>query len=171
VTVRRPTPRPRVSAIAALDENRVIGGPSGGLPWHIPEDSRRFRAITSGHPIIFGRVTFEEFSTPMAACSNIVVTRQRSYSVPGCRVAHSLQEALAIARTDDPDEIFIGGGAALYQDAVLLCDRLYLTLVKGHHEGAAKFPDYSAFGRVIGGSTTHGTGEYQYEFTTVERTR
>jgi len=159
----------RISAIAALDENRVIGGPSGGLPWHIPEDSRHFRAITSGHPIVFGRVTFEEFSTPLPDCSTIIVTRQRSYRVPGCRVAHSLHDALAMARNDQPDEIFIGGGAALYRDALPFCDRLYLTIVKGHHAGEVRFPDYSEFGRVVS-STTHDTGGYQYEFTTLERT-
>ena len=159
----------RVSAIAALAEDRVIGSAGGGLPWHIPEDSRRFRTKTAGHPLIMGRVTFEEFDKPLEDTLNIVVTRDQGYRVPaGCLVAHSLDEALEQARQSDQDEIFIGGGAGLYRSALASCDRLYLTLIHAHFEGAARFPDYSQFSNVIERSS-HGDGTYEYDFVTLEK--
>jgi dihydrofolate reductase len=160
---------PRVSAIAALAEDRVIGGVNGGLPWHIPEDSRRFRAKTAGHPLIMGRVTFEEFTTPLEDVLNIVVTRAADYQVPkGCVVAHSLDEALEYARQHDEDEIFIGGGAGLFHSAIEFCDRLYLTIIHAHFEGTARFPEYAQFGRVIE-SSSHNDGTYAFDFLTLEK--
>ena len=159
----------RVSAIAALAEDRVIGGVGGQIPWHIPEDSQRFRAKTSGHPLIMGRVTFEEFEQPLEDALNIVVTRDQGYQVPpGCVVAHSLDEALDYARLHDEEEIFIGGGAGLYRSALASCDRLYLTLIHAHIEGSARFPDYAEFGRVVERSS-HDDGTYKYDFVTLER--
>jgi dihydrofolate reductase len=163
------TGRARVSAIAALDEDRVIGGASGGVPWQIPEDSRRFRTKTAGHPLIMGRVTFEEFDEPLKDTLNIVVTRDQGYEVPsGTVVAHSLDEALEYAHDHEKDEIFIGGGAGLYSSALESCDRLYLTIVHGHFEGTARFPDYAEFARVIE-RTSHNDGKYEYDFVTLER--
>jgi dihydrofolate reductase len=154
-----------MSAIAALAEDRVIGGPRGGLPWHIPEDSRRFREKTAGHPLILGRVTFEEFDEPPPR--TIVVTRDRGYQAPpGCEVAHSIEEALD--QRDDEEEIFIGGGAALYTGALAYCERLYLTIIHARFEGAARFPDYADFSRVLERSA-HGDGTYTYDFVTLER--
>jgi dihydrofolate reductase len=165
----QPAGTARVSAVAALDENRVIGGVGGGLPWHIPEDSRRFRALTAGHPLIMGRVTFEEFDEPLEDVLNIVVTRDTEYAAPaGCVVAHSLGEALEYAQRNSDDEIFVGGGAMLYRSALAFCDRLYLTLVHARFEGAARFPEYSEFGRVLGRSS-HSDGTYEFEFVTLER--
>jgi len=165
----QPKRRARVSAIAALDEDRVIGGASGGVPWHIPEDSQRFRAKTAGHPLIMGRVTFEEFETPLPDTLNIVVTRDEKYQAPvGTVVAHSLGEALMYAHEDDQEEIFIGGGAGLYRSALDFCDRLYLTIVHGHFEGTAVFPDYSQFTKVLEQSA-HDDGTYKYDFVTLER--
>ena len=160
---------PRISAIAALAEDRVIGGADGGLPWHIPEDSQRFRAKTAGHPLIMGRVTFEEFSTPMEDVLNIVVTRDTDYQAPkGSVVAHSIDEALAYARQHDKDEVFIGGGAGLFHSAIEFCDRLYLTIIHAHFEGTAKFPEYAQFGRVIERSS-HNDGTYAFDFLTLEK--
>lgn len=159
----------RVSAIAALAEGRVIGGAGGGIPWHIPEDLRRFRAKVSGHPLIMGRVTFEEFEEPLQDTLNIVVTSDQTYRVPpGCLVAHSFVDALECARRHDPDEIFIGGGAALYRSALPLCDRLYLTLVHARVEGSTLFPDYSRFGTVVERSS-HADATYTYDFVTLEK--
>lgn len=161
--------RARVSAIAALAEDRVIGGVGGQIPWHIPADSERFRAKTAGHPLIMGRVTFEEFEEPLKDALNIVVTRDEGYEVPaGSVVAHTLDEALDYARQHEEDEIFIGGGAGLYRSALASCDRLYLTLIHAHFGGAARFPDYAEFGRVIERSA-HDDGTYKYDFVTLER--
>jgi len=159
----------RVSAISALAEDRVIGGEGGGLPWHIPEDSRRFRTKTAGHPLIMGRVTFEEFDKPLQDALNIVVTRDQGYQAPeGCLVAHSLDDALELGRQNDEDEVFIGGGAGLYRSALGSCDRLYLTLIHARFEGAARFPEYSEFSRVIERSS-HSDGTYEFDFVTLER--
>ena len=161
--------RARVSAIAALDEDRVIGGATGGVPWHIPEDSRRFRTKTAGHPLIMGRVTFEEFETPLQDTLNIVVTRDEKYQAPaGSVVAHTIGEALMYAHEEDDEEIFIGGGASLYRGALEFCDRLYLTIVHGYFEGPARFPDYSQFTKVLERSA-HNEGGYKYDFLTLER--
>ena len=159
----------RISAIAALAQGRVIGAAGGGIPWHLPEDSRRFRAKVSGHPLIMGRVTFEEFAQPLPDTLNIVVTRDQAYRVPrDCLVAHSLDEAIECARQHDRDEIFIGGGAALYRSALPLCDRLYLTLIHARFEGTALFPDYAGFGTVVE-RTSHGDGTCTYDFVTLEK--
>lgn len=166
---RDPVAPARISAIAALAEGRVIGGAGGGIPWRIPEDSRRFRARVSGHPLIMGRVTFEEFEEPLQDTLNIVVTRDQTYRVPpGCLVAHSIEEALDRARLHDRDEIFIGGGAALYRSALPFCDRLYLTLVHARVEGSTLFPDYSHFGTVVERSP-HADAAYAYDFVTLEK--
>jgi len=125
--------------------------------------------MTAGHPLIMGRVTFEEFEEPLESTLNIVVTRDREYAVPaGCVVTHSLGEALDYAQRNDEDEVFIGGGAALYASALEFCDRLYLTLVHAHFEGAARFPDYSEFSNVLSRSS-HSDGTYEYDFVTLER--
>ena len=157
----------RISAIAALGDGRIIGRPDGGLPWRIPEDSRRFRAMTMGHPLIMGRVTFEEFDKPLDGRLNIVVTRDATYKAPGAVVVHSLSEALDYARQREDEEIFIGGGAAIYQEALDFCDRLYLTIIHAHFEGTARFPDYSQFRTVVERSA-HDNGTYQYDFVTLE---
>ena len=163
------TGRARVSAIAALDEDRVIGGRGGGVPWHLPEDSDRFRAKTAGHPLIMGRVTFEEFEQPLEDVLNIVVTRDQEYRVPpGCVVVHDVEEAIEYARRHDEEEIFIGGGAGLYRSAIESCDRLYLTIIHAHFDGTAKFPDYAQFAKVIE-SSSHRDGGYEYDFVTLEK--
>ncbi|MFM9445327.1 dihydrofolate reductase [Streptomyces acidiscabies] len=157
-----------MSAIAALGKGNVIGGPAGGMPWRIPEDSRRFRRITMGHPIIMGRVTFAEFEKPLDGRLNIVVTRSRSFVAPeGCVVAHSLDDALAYAHERDREEVFIGGGEFIYREALDYCDRLYLTLIHADFEGRARFPDYSGFGTEIERSS-HDDGTYQYDFVTLD---
>jgi len=163
-----PSKHARVCAIAALDEDHIIGGLDGGLPWHIPEDSRRFRALTMGHPLIMGRVTFEELKKPLDGRLNIVVTRDKHYDAPGCVVVHSLDTALYYAQQHDEEEIFIGGGEVIYKEALARCDRLYLTLIHSHFEGTARFPEYSQFENVISRST-HNDSTYKYDFLTLER--
>src|SRR5487761_1186807 len=98
--------RARISAIAALGNDRVIGRPGGGWPWHIPEDSHRFRTMTMGHPAIIGRVTFDEFASPLPGRLNIVVTRDVSYRAEGAVVVHTVAAANAYAPARDDEEIF-----------------------------------------------------------------
>jgi dihydrofolate reductase len=157
----------RISAIAALDENHVIGRADGRLPWRIPEDSRRFRKLTMGHPVIMGRRTYESIGKPLDGRANIIITRDVSYEAPGCLVVHSLDAAITLARIHDDQEIFIGGGEQIYKAALPLCDRLYLTLVDGHFEGTAKFPHYSQFQELVE-KTAHDDGTHRYIFVTLE---
>ncbi|MBI1283814.1 MAG: dihydrofolate reductase [Thiobacillus sp.] len=136
--------KPRVSVIAALARNRVIGI-ENRLPWRLPEDLAHFKALTLGHPILMGRKTFESLGRPLPGRTNIVITRNPGYRPEGCLVADSIPAAVALCK--DADEVFFIGGAELYAQAIPLADRLYLTEVDTEAEGDAWFPDYdrSAF--------------------------
>lgn len=135
-----------ISLIVAMAKNRVIGI-QNRLPWSIPEDLRRFRALTSGHPIVMGRKTFDSIGKPLPHRTNIVVTRDRSQSeerFAGCQVVSSLEEALLIAedaQVPGNEEIFIIGGGEIYRQALPQADRLYLTLIDQDVEGDAFFPE------------------------------
>src|SRR5437667_2376114 len=103
-----------VSLIAAMDCRGLIGDETG-LPWHLPKDLRRFRALTMGKPIIMGRKTFELIGKPLPGRFNIVLTKKPEYSPPGCRVARTFQEALSVAEdylasTGGDEVMIIGGG-------------------------------------------------------------
>ncbi len=130
-----------ISLIAAMAENRVIGR-KGSIPWDLPEDRRRFRELTWGHPVVMGRRTFESIGRPLPGRLNIVLTRQEGYSAPGCLVAHTFPSALEA--TGEADEIFICGGGELYREALSRASRIYLTIVRGAFEGDALFPEIPA---------------------------
>jgi dihydrofolate reductase len=116
--------KPRISVIAALARNRVIGI-ENRLPWRLPEDLAHFKALTLNHPILMGRKTFESLGRPLPGRTNIVITRNPDYCKDGCSVAASIPAAIALCT--DADEIFFIGGADLYAQAIPLADRLYLT--------------------------------------------
>lgn len=161
--------KPRISVIAALAKNRVIGI-ENRLPWRLPEDLAHFKALTLGHPILMGRKTFESLGRPLPGRTNIVITRNAHYQPEGCLVADSIPAALALC--GDADEAFFIGGAELYAQAIPLADRLYLTEVDIEAAGDAWFPEYDthAFREV---SRTSHTGEkgdaLRFDFVVVER--
>lgn len=134
-----------LAMIAAMDENRVIGN-GDEIPWHHPEDLKFFKRMTLGHALIMGRATFETLGKPLPRRHTIILTRNEDYEVPGCQVAHSLEDALEMAYTLDP-EPFIAGGGKIYELAMPHATLLYLTLIPGEHEGDAHFPEFdeSAF--------------------------
>jgi dihydrofolate reductase len=132
--------RPLLALIAAVAQNGVIGV-DNRLPWRIPEDLRRFRALTTGHSIIMGRKTWQSIGKPLPGRQNIVVTRQRDFEAPGADVVASLDAALAIASMPEP--VFVIGGEALYREALPLADRLYLTEILQDFAGDARFPGYA----------------------------
>jgi len=136
---KRGTRNPKLSIIAAMAENRVIGV-NNTLPWRLPADLKHFRQITTGHHVIMGRRNYESIGKPLPGRTNIVVTRNREYRAPGCVVTHSLAEALSCAQADP--EIFIIGGAELYREAFADADRLYLTLVHANIGGDTWFPEF-----------------------------
>lgn len=125
-----------VSIIVAIAENGVIGD-KNALLWNIKEDMRRFRTTTLGHPVIMGRKTFESIGRPLPKRTNVVVTRGDSI-FDGCEVAHSLEEAIAMFPAEE--EVFIIGGAQIYEQALPFADKLYLTVVHRDYAGDTSFP-------------------------------
>ena len=136
---------PLVSLVAALARNRVIGA-GNRMPWHLPEDLRRFKRLTMGAPVIMGRKTYESIleqtGRPLPGRRNIVVTRQPGARWDGCEVAGSLDAALAA--THAAPEVFVVGGAELYRLALPRADRLYLTLLDAEYPGDTLFPEFDA---------------------------
>ena len=130
---------PRIALIAAIARNRVIGV-DNRLPWRLPEDMRRFRALTAGHSVIMGRRTWESIGRPLAERQNIVVSRTRPGPTPGVEFAGSLDDALARVRLPEP--AFVIGGEALYREALPRAQLLYLTEIQRDFEGDARFPDF-----------------------------
>lgn len=133
-----------LSLIAAVARNRAIGR-NNQLLWHLPEDMRYFRETTRGKPVIMGRKTWESLPAafrPLPGRHNIVISRNGAYLADGATLAGSLAEALAQAGS--ADEIFIIGGAELYQQGLALADRLYLTEVAQDCAGDAFFPEIPA---------------------------
>lgn len=128
----------RLSAIVAMASNRVIGA-NNQLPWRLPADLARFKKLTMGHALVMGRKTYESIGRPLPGRTMIVVTRQRDYAPEGVKVAHSVDEALALAPGDD--EIFIAGGAELYAQTMNRLDRLYLTRIDRDFPGDTRFPE------------------------------
>jgi len=133
---------PRITLVAALARNRVIGR-GNTLPWRLPEDLRRFKALTTGHPVIMGRKTFQSIvaalGRPLPGRLNIIVTRSPDYAAPGCIVAASLEAAIAAA--EPAAEVFVIGGAEIYREALASAHRLHLTEIDADFEGDAWFPD------------------------------
>ena len=132
------------SMIVAMAENRVIGI-NNKLPWYLPNDLKYFKQVTMGKPIIMGRKTFESIGKPLPGRANIVITRNESWLAEGVKVAHSLDQAYAIAEAigeiDGQSELMIIGGDQIYQSSLPEVDRIYLTQVHAHVEGDAWFPE------------------------------
>ena len=134
--------KPRISIIVAHSRNMAIGK-ANSLVWHLPDDLKRFKKLTSGHPIIMGRKTYQSINRPLPDRTNIVVTRDTNLEIPGCIVVHSIIEAIEKAKEFDREEIFIIGGAEIYKETLSLADRLYVTVIDMHVGGDAFFPEYS----------------------------
>lgn len=126
-----------ISIIAAMAENRVIGR-DGKLPWHLPDDLARFKAITMGHPVVMGRKTFESIGRPLPGRTTIVLSRTLT-ELEGCRLARSLEEAVALGR--GAEELFVCGGEEVFREALPLAQRIYLTVVQGEYPGEVRFPE------------------------------
>ncbi len=129
-----------LALVVAMAENRVIGK-GGTLPWRIPEDMKWFREITIGKPCIMGRKTWESLpKRPLAGRINIVVTRDLGYRAEGATVVASLDEAIAVAMRQAPEEVVVIGGAQIYAEALKRADRIYLTRVHKAFDGDVQFP-------------------------------
>jgi dihydrofolate reductase len=128
-----------VSLIVAMDEAGGIGI-NGGLPWHLSSDLKNFKALTMGHHLIVGRKTYESIGKALPGRTTIIVTRNRTFSAPGCSAANNLKDALALAEKNGEMEAFIGGGAEIFAQALPLAQRIYLTRVHIRAECDVFFP-------------------------------
>ncbi len=129
----------KLSIIVATAEKGVIGK-DNQLIWHLPEDLKMFRRLTTGHVIIMGRKTFESIGKPLPNRTSIIISRNTDYLVEGCIVVGSLEEAIEKAKEIETEEAFIIGGAQIYALALDMADTVYLTQVHYNFEGDAFFP-------------------------------
>lgn len=134
-----------VTIVAAVARNGVIGR-NGDLPWHLPEDLRRFKRLTMGGTLVMGRKTYESIGRPLPGRTTIVVTRQADWSAEGVEAAGSFDEALA--RAGDGD-VFVVGGAEVYRQAMAVADALEITEVDAEPEGDVRFPEIPSSYQVI----------------------
>jgi dihydrofolate reductase len=133
----------RISAIAAMSKNRVIGK-DNQIPWYLPADLKFFQRTTQGHHVIMGRKNYLSIGKPLSNRTNIVITRNPFFISSGCIVVHSLEEALTIAHSAHEQEVFIIGGGEIYSQALHLLDRIYLTVIDTIVEGDVFFPEIGA---------------------------
>ncbi len=162
----------KVCAVVAIGKKREIGK-EGKLLWHIPDDLRRFKRLTLGHPIILGRKTFESIveylGKPLPDRTNIVVTRDPKWGYEGVIAVPSLEEAIKKARELDSIEIHIGGGAEIYKQALPLIDKLYLTLIDAEGEADTFFPPYETEFTKKVFEETHEWNGLKYRWVDLER--
>jgi dihydrofolate reductase len=183
--------QPKISLIVAIDDKNGIGK-DNGLLWHIPEELKHFKEITTGHPIIMGRKTHESIGKSLPNRTNIVITRDKDYQAEGCLVVHSLDQAITEATkvtkesnvnaesapsplegTDeqsDRAEIFIIGGGQIYHQAMEqgIVDKIYLTKVSGDYQATVFFPDFSQY-KLTKQSDPQESNGYKYQFLELEK--
>jgi dihydrofolate reductase len=129
---------PRISLLVAATENGVIGR-DNGMPWHLPDDLKHFRKLTIGKPVLMGRKTFESIGRPLPGRANLVLTRDPHWLVPGVLTVTDLDAALAL--TSSSPELVIAGGAQVYELALPLASRIYLTRIHAVIDGDTRLPD------------------------------
>lgn len=125
--------------VAYSKENRVIGC-NGKIPWNIPEDLLNFKELTTGNAIIMGRKTFESIGHALSNRLNIIVSSKFNIKTVDCISAYNLQNAINLAKQNNYKNIFICGGESLYKESINLCDRLFITEIKGKYNGDVFFP-------------------------------
>ncbi|MBX4191982.1 dihydrofolate reductase [Candidatus Parcubacteria bacterium] len=170
---------PRLSMIAAIGKNRALGY-KNQLLWTIPDDLKRFKEITTKHPIIMGRKTYESIygmlGKPLPNRTSVVLMRKEEFDAEdplfqfeNVIIAHSPEEAVAKASELDKEEIFIGGGAQIYKLFLPLAHRLYLTLIDDEKEADAFFPEYETeFTKKIS-DESHELNGLKYSWVTLEK--
>lgn len=160
-----------LSLIVAAAENGVIGK-DGDMPWRLPAESAYFRSTTLGHPVITGRKNYEAMGRPLPDRLNVVITSQDGYKVPdSVAVVHSLQEALELPEVKSSGEVFIIGGAQIYNEAMPLADKLYLTDVHAKIDGDTFFRYNPADWQLEWSEHHPADAENKYAFTMQRFTR
>lgn len=161
-------PPAAVEIIVAMARNRVIGR-DNALPWRLPDDLRRFRALTMGHPIVMGRKTWESLGRPLPGRRNLVVSRDGSLAAGGCEVFPTLDAALRSCA--GAARIFVIGGAQLYAAALPLAARIHATEIDADFAGDTRFPevDWSAWRETARETRRCAEQGFDYHFVTRER--
>lgn len=160
--------QPSISVIAAVARNRVIGK-DNALPWRLPPDLRRFRALTTGHPIIMGRKTHDSLGRALPQRRNVVISRNPDFAAAGCEVAPSLGAALELC-AGGAGEVFVIGGAEIFAQALPMAARLYMTEVHADAEGDVRFPEFDARQWRETARERHSSeAGFSYEFVDYER--
>lgn len=159
--------KPRISIIVAMAKNRVIGA-NNTLPWHLPADLKRFKALTMGHTIIMGRRTYESIGKPLLGRNNVVISRQSNLVLPGVTVVSSIERAVDRANSG---EAFIIGGADIYRHALPMAQRILLTEVHGSFEGDTFFPALGPedWREILRENHKDDLSGLAYDFVTLER--
>jgi dihydrofolate reductase len=160
----------KIAMIAAMAKNRTIGF-ENDMPWHLPDDLKFFKAMTTGKPVIMGRKTFESIgSKPLPNRPNYVISRQNDYTAPGAAVFPSVEAVLA--ELTEADEVIIMGGGQLYSQMLPKADKLYLTLIDAEIDGDTFFPDWRKMEWNVLSREHHSKDErhnYAFDFVTLER--
>lgn len=149
--------------IAAASENNALGK-DNDLLWHLPDDFKRFKTLTSGHHIIMGRKTFESFPKPLPNRTHVIITHQKDYQPDNCIVVHTVADAIAACPPEQ--DAFIIGGGQIYDLALPLADKIELTRVHGTFEADAFFPEFSSREWELADEEFHPKDErHNYSFT------
>lgn len=160
-----------LSALVAIAKNNVIGK-DNDLPWYLPADLKYFKKMTINHPVIMGRKTYESIGLPLPKRTNIVLTHDPYYLSSNILVAHSLEEAIALAYDLDNEEVFVIGGATIFESCFPFFDRLYITEVHAEIEGDTFFPDWDKEEWKLISEEHHSAdkkNEFDYSFKIYER--
>ena len=131
-----------LSLLVAADENNLIGK-DNKLPWHLPADLKYFKNLTWGMPILMGRKTFDSIGKPLAGRKNMIITRNKDWQQEGVVVVYTIDEAIEVAKKEDVKELFIIGGAEIFNTSITTADRIYLTRIHHSFEGDVYFPAIS----------------------------
>lgn len=162
-----------LSIICALAKNRTIGV-NDGLPWHLPEDMKRFKALTMGKPMVMGRKTYDSIGRPLPGRTTIVVTRRADWAPPGVIVCGTLDKAIAEANqllTNRQSEIMVVGGEVVYRQCLPIAKRLYLTEIDAYIQGDTFFPklDIAEWNEIALEEGYSSAAHLHYRFLTLER--
>ena len=160
--------KPRISLISAIAKQDRAIGKDNALLWHIPEDFKHFKELTTGHAVVMGENTYRSIGRPLPNRTNIVLSQTPDFAPEGIIVVRSIEEALEEARAAEQEEIFIIGGASIYRQFINAADRLYLTLVEGEYEADTFFPEYTEFTKILSEETIDN-GTNIFSFVTLER--
>lgn len=158
--------RPAIALIAAMDRHRLIGA-GNRMPWHLPDDLRRFRALTTGHPVIMGRRTHESIGRALPGRRNLVITRQATYAAAGCEIVASLENAIVACK--NVSMVFVIGGGEVYVQALALATHLFLTEIDRTFAGDTWFPEFDrARWRIVREERRNHPGEPAFDYRFVD---